>query len=106
MQKLQRLLRSGLVESRREGTRIFYSLSSPVVGELWRAIRRAAQEHVAGLEQLATDYLGDRSKLHTISRDDLRARLCDGDMIVVDVLLRLSTQPGTSAARSRSRSPT
>ena len=28
-QHLQRLLRSGLVESRREGTRIYYSLSSP-----------------------------------------------------------------------------
>ena len=67
-QHLQRLLRSGLVESRRDGTRIYYSLSSPVVGELWRTMRHAAQAHVAGLEQLAADYLGDRSKLRTISR--------------------------------------
>ena len=84
-QHLQRLLRSGLVQSRREGTRIYYSLSSNVVGELWRTMRRAAEEHVAGLEQLAADYLGDRSKLRTISRDDLRARLRDGDVIVLDV---------------------
>lgn len=84
-QHLQRLLRSGLVQSRREGTRIYYSLSSPVVGDLWAAMRRAAQEHVAGLEQLAADYLGDRSKLRTISRDDLRARLRDGDVVVLDV---------------------
>ena len=45
-QHLQRLLRSGLVEARREGTRIYYSLSSPVVGDLWRTMRQAAQEHV------------------------------------------------------------
>jgi rhodanese-related sulfurtransferase/DNA-binding MarR family transcriptional regulator len=84
-QHLQRLLRSGLVESRREGTRIFYSLSSPAVGELWRTMRRAAEQHVAGLEQLAADYLGDRRKLDTITRDDLRARIRDGDVVVLDV---------------------
>lgn len=84
-QHLQRLLRSGLVESRREGTRIYYSLSSPAVGELWRAMRRTAEHHVAGLDQLAADYLGDRRKLATITRDDLRARLKDGDVVVLDV---------------------
>ena len=84
-QHLQRLLRSGLVESRREGTRIYYSLSSPVVTELWRAMRRAAEEHLAGLDRLAADYLGDRSKLRSITRDDLRARLRDGDVVVLDV---------------------
>lgn len=84
-QHLQRLLRSGLVESRRDGTRIYYSLSSPVVGDLWRTMRQAAQEHVAGLEKLAADYLGDRSRLRTITRDDLRARLRDGDVVVLDV---------------------
>src|SRR5688500_10267553 len=84
-QHLQRLLRAGLVESRRDGTRIYYSLSGPVVADLWRTMRRAAQEHVAGLERLAADYLGDRSKLRTITRDDLRARLRDGDVVVLDV---------------------
>jgi len=84
-QHLQRLLRSGLVESRRDGTRIYYSLSSPVVADLWRIMRQAAQEHVDGLDQLAADYLGDRSKLRTITRDGLRARLRDGDVVVLDV---------------------
>jgi rhodanese-related sulfurtransferase/DNA-binding MarR family transcriptional regulator len=84
-QHLQRLLRSGLVESRREGTRIYYSLASPAVGDLWRTMRRAAQDHVAGLERLAADYLGDRSKLRTITRDGLRARLRDRDVVVLDV---------------------
>lgn len=84
-QHLQRLLRSGLVNTRRHGTRIYYSLSSPVVHTLWRAMRQTAEEHVAGLQQLANDYLGDRSKLRTITRGDLQARLSDGDVVVLDV---------------------
>jgi rhodanese-related sulfurtransferase/predicted transcriptional regulator len=84
-QHLQRLLRSGLVKSRREGTRIYYSLASPVVNTLWQTMRRAAEEHVTGLQQLADDYLGDRSKLRTITRDQLRQRLRDGDVVVLDV---------------------
>jgi rhodanese-related sulfurtransferase/predicted transcriptional regulator len=84
-QHLQRLLRSGLVKSRRDGTRIYYSLASPVVSTLWQTMRRTAEEHVTGLQQLADDYLGDRSKLGTITRDQLRQRLRDGDVVVVDV---------------------
>jgi rhodanese-related sulfurtransferase/predicted transcriptional regulator len=84
-QHLQRLLRSGLVKTRRDGTRIYYSLSSPVVHALWRIMRQTAEEHVAGLQQLANDYLGDRSKLRTITRDALQARLSDGDVVVLDV---------------------
>jgi rhodanese-related sulfurtransferase len=84
-QHLQRLLRSGLVESRRDGNRIYYALASPLVGQLWRTMRQAAQEHVTGLEQLAADYLGDRDTLRTMSRDDLQRRLRDGDVVVLDV---------------------
>ena len=84
-QHLQRLLRSGLVQSRRDGTRIYYSLSSPVVLTLWQTMRQTAEEHVAGLQQLAEDYLGDRSKLATVTRDQLRERLRDGDVVVLDV---------------------
>ena len=84
-QHLQRLLRSGLVRSRRDGTRIYYTLSGPLVQTLWQTMRQTAEEHVAGLQQLAEDYLGDRSKLRTITRDQLRERLRDGDVVVLDV---------------------
>ena len=52
-QHLQNLLRSGLVLTRREGTRIHYRLSSPAVADLWAAIRRVASEHVSDLDRLA-----------------------------------------------------
>jgi rhodanese-related sulfurtransferase/DNA-binding MarR family transcriptional regulator len=84
-QHLQRLLKAGLVTSRRDGTRVHYSLAGPVVSELWRTLRQAAELHVAELGRLATDYLGDRTKLNTVTRDQLRARLREGDVIVLDV---------------------
>jgi rhodanese-related sulfurtransferase len=84
-QHLQRLLRSRLVSSRRDGTRIHYSLSSPVVFTLWRTMREAAEAHVDQLDDLARAYLGDREQLGTITRDQLRKRLRDGDVVVLDV---------------------
>ncbi|MGH3359838.1 MAG: ArsR/SmtB family transcription factor [Nocardioidaceae bacterium] len=84
-QHLQRLLRSGLVKSRREGTRIHYSLSSPVVFTLWRTMREAAEAHVDELDDLARAYLGDRDQLGTITRDQLRKRIREGDVVVLDV---------------------
>ena len=77
-QHLQRLLRSGLVRSRRDGTRIHYSLSSAAVFTLWRTMREAAASHVEQLDDLARAYLGDRDQLGTITRDELRKRLRQG----------------------------
>jgi rhodanese-related sulfurtransferase/DNA-binding transcriptional ArsR family regulator len=84
-QHLQQLLRAGLVRTRRDGTRIYYSLASPRVAQLWSAVRDVAAEHVAEIDRLATAYLGDRSKLDTVTRDQLVARLSDGDVVVLDV---------------------
>ena len=83
-QHLQRLLRAGLVRTRRDGTRIHYDLASAAVGELWRSLRRAAEEHTHGLDEIAAAYLGDRSTLATMTRDELRRRLADGDLVVID----------------------
>jgi rhodanese-related sulfurtransferase/predicted transcriptional regulator len=82
---LQHLLRAGLVRTRRDGTRIHYSLSSPRVGELWAAVRDVAGAQLAELDGLATAYLGDRSGLDTIGREELAQRVRDGDVIVLDV---------------------
>lgn len=84
-QHLQNLLRSGLVLSRRQGTRIYYRLSSESVAQLWSAVRRVASEHVAELDRLADSYLGDRSALDTLSQSELSERMAAGDVVVLDV---------------------
>jgi rhodanese-related sulfurtransferase len=84
-QHLQQLLRAGLVSPRREGTRIFYSLASTRVADLWLALREVAAEHVAELDRLAAAYMGDGEGLERMSRDELRRRLRRGDVLVLDV---------------------
>lgn len=84
-QHLQQLLRAGLVRTRREGTRIYYALASERVGALWQLMREVAAEHVDELDRLTQAYLGDRSGLESISRDELKRRLNAGDVVVLDV---------------------
>jgi rhodanese-related sulfurtransferase/DNA-binding transcriptional ArsR family regulator len=82
---LQALSRAGLVSTRREGTRVFYALASDRVVELWSALRDVAAEHIAGIERLAVGYLGDRSEIEAITRDQLAARLQRRNVVVIDV---------------------
>lgn len=84
-QHLQQLLRTGLVHTRREGTRIYYRVSGPAVIRLWSAVREVASEHVARLDELADTYLGDRSALDTLTRAELSLRMAAGDVVVIDV---------------------
>ncbi|WP_426998016.1 ArsR/SmtB family transcription factor [Pseudarthrobacter sp. N5] len=84
-QHLQQLLRSGLVITRRQGTRIYYRLSGPAVVQLWAAVRRVASEHVAEIDELAAVYLGDRQALETLTRTELSERMAAGDVVVLDV---------------------
>ncbi len=91
---LRNLARAGLVTSRRDGTRIYYSLSGESVAQLWAAMRNVAAEHFAGTERLAEAYLGDRSELDAITRDELADRLRRGDVVVLDVRPRAEYRAG------------
>ena len=82
---LRAMARSGLVSTRRDGTRVYYRLASERVAELWAALRDVAAEHVAGVDRLAAAYLGDRDSLEMVGRAELAARLRRGDVVVLDV---------------------
>ena len=82
---LRALVRGGLLTTRRDGTRIYYRLSSDRVAELWSAMRAVAGDRVAGLDRLAAAYLGERDGIELIDRDELAARLGRGEVVVLDV---------------------
>jgi rhodanese-related sulfurtransferase len=84
-QHLQVLARSGLVRSRREGTRVFYRLASDRVGELWGAVRDVAVRHVAEVGGLADDYLGERDEVEQLSAEELVRRLARDQVVLLDV---------------------
>jgi rhodanese-related sulfurtransferase/DNA-binding HxlR family transcriptional regulator len=82
---LRSLARAGVVTTRRDGTRVFYRLSSDRVADLWAAMRDVASAHVDDLDKLAGAYLGSITDVEEISRDELARRLRAGDVIVLDV---------------------
>jgi len=84
-QHLHVLARAGLVRSRREGTRVFYRLASERVGDLWAAVRDVAVNHVAEVNQLADEYLGERDGVEHVSAEELQERLARGDVVLLDV---------------------
>ena len=54
-QQLAVLRRAGLVTSRKEGSTVYYSLTSPQVAELLAVARRILTEVLAGQVELLTD---------------------------------------------------
>ncbi len=82
---LRAMSRSGLLTTRRDGTRIYYALASERVAELWAAVRDVAVDHVAGIERLASAYLGERDGIDLIDNQELAARLERHEVLVLDV---------------------
>jgi rhodanese-related sulfurtransferase/DNA-binding HxlR family transcriptional regulator len=82
---LRALATAGLLQSRRDGQRIIYRLTSHRVGELWAALRDVAATHVADIDTLADAYLGARDHVEEITADELADRLARGRAVVIDV---------------------
>jgi rhodanese-related sulfurtransferase/DNA-binding HxlR family transcriptional regulator len=84
-QHLQVLARTGLVRSRREGTRVIYRLASETVSDLWAAVREVAERQVADVGVLADEYLGERDPIEQLSAEELEQRLRRGEVVLLDV---------------------
>ena len=82
---LQVLKGARLVETRKEGLRVYYRLANGQVFEVVRAIRGLAEARVAQIEQLVQGYLGARDELEPLSREELRRRMAEGSAVLVDV---------------------
>lgn len=81
---LQTLREAGLVQTRREGKRIYYSLSGDDVAELWEYLRRVAQAHRPHTELARRAYLGPEDT-DAVNTEELLRRLHHGDAVVLDV---------------------
>jgi rhodanese-related sulfurtransferase/predicted transcriptional regulator len=82
-QHLQALHAAGLVSRAREGTSVRYALAGDRALALWLALRDASGAQLAEVERAARDYLGD--DVDAVARDELLARLRNGDVVLVDV---------------------
>lgn len=91
---LRTLARAGLVRSRRDGTRIFYRLSSERVEMVWAELQRTAETLRADLYHLAESYLGDLGEIQPIGRSELLRKLSEGSILVIDVRPEREFQSG------------
>jgi rhodanese-related sulfurtransferase/DNA-binding transcriptional ArsR family regulator len=81
---LQTLKRAGFVNTRREGVRIFYRLAGDDVARLFALLRKVAEAHQSAVPGARDAYLGETDGTE-MGRDQLRARVESGDVLVLDV---------------------
>src|SRR2546430_7408895 len=80
---LQVLHRARLVTTRKQGTRVYYSLASDDVARLYAEVRDVAARLLAEVEPARQAYLGE--DVEQISREELLRRASSGEITVLDV---------------------
>jgi rhodanese-related sulfurtransferase len=82
---LQKLKQTRLVETRREGIRIFYRIADAEVSRCWKSLQRLAERRSNDINEVVEKYFSGRKGLEPISGEALIGRLRRGDVVVVDV---------------------
>lgn len=82
---LQALRRARLVDTRRDGARVYYRLAGDDVIELLTALRAVAHDRLAEVEQVVRAYFGAPDELEPIGRDELVRRAAAGDVVLLDL---------------------
>jgi len=82
---LQVLRQAGLVQPRKEGLFVYYSVSGGGVIKLLAALQEVAQHNVAEVTRLVHQYLDAKDSFEPVSVAELTSRMRDGLVTVVDV---------------------
>jgi rhodanese-related sulfurtransferase len=84
-QHLQVLLRTRLVEARRQGTRVYYRLAGGDVYRLWQVMRELGEVRLAEVPAVVRRHLGDRPDVQVLNVTELLRRVRAGEIILLDV---------------------
>ncbi len=84
---LQVLKLANLVETRREGTKVFYRLAGDDVADLYAAMRNVARERSADVSRALDAYLNlpGSGEVGLVTRDELETMLATGEVTLLDV---------------------
>lgn len=82
---LQALRAARLVETRKDGTKVYYRTADEQVCRFFVALRDLAANRLAEVEQIAAAFLDTPDELEQIDREELRKRIRRGKVVVVDV---------------------
>ena len=84
-QHLRVMRQSGLVEARKDGLYVHYSLADDEIVRLLSSMRRLAESHLADVDRLVRAYLTVKDELEPIPRRELLERARKGMVTVLDV---------------------
>ena len=84
-QHLQSMRRAGLLAARREGKFTIYRLADDSVLTLLDAIGAVAERNVAEVKAVVSGYFNARDEMEPVSRRELKKRMADGTVTVLDV---------------------
>ncbi len=84
-QHLQQLRQSGLVSSRKEGLKVYYSISGDDVIGLLNSLRDVAERHISDVDKLVNTYLTAKDNLKPIPANELLEKVKDDLITVLDV---------------------
>lgn len=84
-QHLQSMRRAGLLTARRDGKFTLYRLADDSVLDLMHAVGRVAERNCAEVGGVVSGYFNERDAMEPVSRTELRKRLKDGLVTVLDV---------------------
>lgn len=93
-QHLQVLRGARLVSVRREGLYAHYSLADLEVFNVWYAIRELGRTRLAEVDQVVAEFLWARDDMDAVTASELRRRLRNNDVIVLDVRPQLEFEAG------------
>jgi len=82
---LKALKAAHLVQTRRDGKRMLYSLSGQDVAQLGVTLRQVAEEHLLGLHLALQKMMAEPAQLTKLGRKELLARAKRGEVVVLDV---------------------
>ena len=84
-QHLQQLRQAGLAISRKQGLKVYYSLSGDDVITLLSAQRNVAERHIAEVDQVIDRFLTIKDSLEPLPREELLSRVKQGLVTIIDV---------------------
>jgi len=82
---LQALRQAGLVNARKDGLRVYYSLAGDDVSRLLSSLRGVAERRAADVEKLLRTWLAHRDELEPVPARELLERAKNGLVTVLDV---------------------
>jgi ArsR family transcriptional regulator len=84
-QHLQQLRRAGLVSSRRQGKFVLYRLADDAVLAMLAAMRKVAERNLGEVGRILRSYFHERDDLEPVTRAELRRRMQQGLVTLLDV---------------------